>query len=37
MPNGIEFIDEIPHTATGKIKKMVLKEMYRNYIFEDDK
>ncbi|WP_448585023.1 long-chain fatty acid--CoA ligase [Thermaurantiacus sp.] len=31
MPDAIEFVDEIPHTATGKIKKVALREMFRNY------
>jgi fatty-acyl-CoA synthase len=31
MPDAIEFVDEIPHTATGKIKKVALRDMFRNY------
>ncbi|MCS6985952.1 MAG: long-chain fatty acid--CoA ligase [Sphingomonadaceae bacterium] len=31
MPDAIEFVDEIPHTATGKIRKTALREMFRNY------
>jgi fatty-acyl-CoA synthase len=33
MPDAIEFIDEIPHTATGKIQKMVLREQFGAYKF----
>lgn len=31
MPDAIEFVDEIPHTATGKIKKVALRERFRDY------
>jgi len=33
MPDAVEFIDEIPHTATGKIQKMVLREQFGGYKF----
>jgi fatty-acyl-CoA synthase len=33
MPEAIEFVDEIPHTATGKIQKMVLREQFGDYEF----
>ena len=33
MPDGVEFVDEIPHTATGKIQKMVLREKFGGYKF----
>ena len=26
MPDDVQFVDEIPHTATGKIQKMDLRE-----------
>ncbi|MFC7047822.1 long-chain fatty acid--CoA ligase [Emcibacter nanhaiensis] len=29
MPDEVEFIDEMPHTATGKIQKMQLRAMFR--------
>ncbi len=32
MPDDILFIDSLPHTATGKIKKVNLKEQYRDYL-----
>ena len=28
MPDRVEFVDEIPHTATGKIKKTTLRERF---------
>ncbi len=35
MPNDVVFIDEIPHTATGKIQKMTLREIFKDYQFPD--
>ena len=35
MPNAIEFIDDLPHTATGKIQKLELREKFKDYKFED--
>jgi fatty-acyl-CoA synthase len=29
--DAIEFVDEIPHTATGKALKMELRERYKDY------
>lgn len=29
LPERIEFVDELPHTATGKLDKKVLRERYR--------
>jgi len=31
LPDAIEFVDEIPHTATGKALKMELREQYKDY------
>ena len=31
LPDAIEFVDEIPHTATGKALKMELREHYKDY------
>ncbi|MCZ6829055.1 MAG: long-chain-fatty-acid--CoA ligase [Gammaproteobacteria bacterium] len=33
IPDAIEFIDEIPHTATGKIQKVALREMFKDFEF----
>jgi fatty-acyl-CoA synthase len=31
LPDDVVFVDEIPHTATGKIKKTELRETFRDY------
>ena len=31
MPDDVQFVEEIPHTATGKINKMKLRETFRDY------
>jgi fatty-acyl-CoA synthase len=31
VPEDVVFIDELPHTATGKLLKTKLREPYRNY------
>ncbi len=31
MPDDVTFVDEIPHTATGKILKTALREQFKNY------
>lgn len=31
LPDAVEFVDEIPHTATGKIQKTALREQFRDY------
>ncbi len=31
MPDDIVFVDEIPHTATGKIQKTALRERFKDY------
>lgn len=31
MPDDIVFVDELPHTATGKIKKTALRDQFRQY------
>jgi fatty-acyl-CoA synthase len=32
MPDDVAFIDEIPHTATGKIQKMALRDIFKDYV-----
>ncbi len=32
MPDDILFLSDLPHTATGKIRKVELKEKYRSYL-----
>jgi fatty-acyl-CoA synthase len=31
LPNDVVFVDELPHTATGKLFKMKLREQYRDH------
>jgi fatty-acyl-CoA synthase len=35
MPNDVAFVDEIPHTATGKIQKMDLREQFKDFEFSN--
>jgi len=32
MPDDVVFVNEIPHTATGKIHKLTLRETFKDYI-----
>ncbi|GGH12282.1 long-chain-fatty-acid--CoA ligase [Alsobacter metallidurans] len=34
MPDDVVFVPEIPHTATGKIQKMALRDRFKDYRFE---
>jgi fatty-acyl-CoA synthase len=34
MPDDVVFVDEIPHTATGKIQKLTLRKQFEDYRFE---
>lgn len=31
LPNDVVFVDELPHTATGKIQKLKLREQFKDY------
>ncbi len=31
MPDDVAFVDEIPHTATGKIQKVTLRKQFKDY------
>jgi fatty-acyl-CoA synthase len=31
LPDDVAFVDELPHTATGKLLKLKLREMFRDY------
>jgi fatty-acyl-CoA synthase len=35
MPDDVVFVDEIPHTATGKIQKATLRDRFRDYAVPD--
>ncbi len=32
MPDDVVFVDEIPHTATGKIQKIELRKRFEGYV-----
>ena len=32
MPDDVVFVDEIPHTATGKIQKLMLRQQFKDYV-----
>jgi fatty-acyl-CoA synthase len=34
-PNDVIFVDELPHTATGKLNKLALREQFADYQFPD--
>ena len=36
VPDDVAFVDEIPHTATGKIQKTALREQFKGYHFSGD-
>lgn len=31
LPNDVTFVDELPHTATGKLQKLKLREQFKDY------
>jgi fatty-acyl-CoA synthase len=33
IPDDVQYIEEMPHTATGKIQKMKLRDMFEDYQF----
>jgi len=33
IPDDVAFVDEIPHTATGKIQKTALRDRFKDYSF----
>ena len=35
IPNDVVFVEELPHTATGKIKKIELRKQFADYAFPD--
>jgi len=34
LPDAVVVVDELPHTATGKLSKLVLRQRYRGYLEE---
>ena len=37
VPEGVEFVDDLPHTATGKLLKTELRKRFAAYTFRSDK
>jgi fatty-acyl-CoA synthase len=37
MPDDVVFVDEIPHTATGKILKTALRDLFKDYVLSTAK
>ncbi|WP_332776947.1 3-(methylthio)propionyl-CoA ligase [Polaromonas sp.] len=35
LPDDVVFVDELPHTATGKLQKLKLREQFRDYRFAE--
>jgi fatty-acyl-CoA synthase len=35
IPNDVVFVDELPHTATGKVKKIELRKQFSDYVCPD--
>ena len=35
IPNDAVFVDELPHTATGKVKKIELRQQFADYSLPD--
>ena len=35
IPNDVIFLDELPHTATGKVKKIELRKQFADYAFPE--
>ena len=33
LPDAIEFVDQLPHTGTGKLSKKTLRDQFRHYRF----
>ncbi len=31
LPDDVVFVDELPHTATGKLSKLTLRERFKDY------
>ncbi len=36
MPDDVVFVEEIPHTATGKIQKTALRERFKDYVLSTE-
>ena len=36
LPDDVRFVDELPHTATGKLQKTTLREQFRDYTWPEE-
>ena len=36
LPDDVVFVDQLPHTATGKVLKTKLREQYRDHPLPDE-
>ncbi|MMZ71074.1 Long-chain-fatty-acid--CoA ligase [compost metagenome] len=34
LPDDVAFVEALPHTATGKLQKMKLREQFRDFRFQ---
>ena len=34
-PDAVQFVEELPHTATGKVQKVKLREVFKEYSFPE--
>ena len=37
LPDAVVFVPDLPHTATGKLLKIGVRETYKNYLVEHAK
>ena len=37
VPDDVAFVDELPHTATGKVQKVELRKRFEGYVLPDDR
>ena len=37
LPDDVVFVDELPHTATGKLQKARLREQFKNFVFSSER
>jgi acyl-CoA synthetase (AMP-forming)/AMP-acid ligase II len=35
MPDDVVFVNELPHTATGKLSKLTLRQQFKEYRLKD--
>ena len=37
LPDDVVFVQSLPHTATGKLQKNVLREQFKDFVFSSDR